>query len=267
MQLNRRLGTLAGKLRRRPGSASLARLGSVALLLLVWWATAAVVDSRLCPGPGVVFAFIVREIASGELPYHLAVTLARVAAAFVAAMAIGTAVGLLMGRSGTANLVGEPWLILLLNAPALIMIVLAYIWIGLNEAAAIVAVALNKIPNVVVTVREGARAMDPAFMEMAKVYRFSRRKMLVDVMLPQLQPYIAASARSGLALIWKIVLVVELLGRSNGVGFQISLYFQTFDVRAILGYTVVFALVMLLIEFLLVQPAERRAYRWRPRPA
>ena len=257
-----------GRLKRLATSSATARLGSVALLFLVWWAAAEFVgDRRLAPGPVTVFAFIARETASGELPYHLGVTLARVGAAFVAAMAIGAALGLAMGRSRTTNLVVEPWIILLLNAPALILIVLAYIWIGLNEVATILAVALNKIPNVVVTVREGARAMDPAYMEMAKVYRFSRRKMLVDVMLPQLQPYLAAAARSGLALIWKIVLVVELLGRSNGVGFQISLYFQTFDVRAILGYTVAFVLVMLAVEFALVQPLEARATRWRPRPA
>jgi NitT/TauT family transport system permease protein len=258
----------ANPLKRLATSSVAVRLGSVALLFLVWWAAAKFVDDpRLAPGPVAVFAFIAREIASGELPYHLGVTLARVGAAFVAAMAIGAAVGLAMGRSRTTNLIVEPWIILLLNAPALILIVLAYIWIGLNEVATILAVALNKIPNVVVTVREGARAMDPSYMEMAKVYRFSRRKVLVDVMLPQLQPYIAAAARSGLALIWKIVLVVELLGRSNGVGFQISLYFQTFDVRAILGYTVAFVLVMLAVEFLLVQPLEARATRWRPRPA
>jgi NitT/TauT family transport system permease protein len=248
-------------------SAGAARLGSVVLLLLVWWLVSAIAESRYLPDPLTVLNFIIREAASGELGYHLAVTLARVAAAFIAAMAIGSALGLAMGRSSALNVVVEPWIILLLNTPALIMIVLAYIWIGLNETAAILAVALNKIPNVVVTVREGARAMDPAIMEMARVYRFSRRSVLRDVMLPQLQPYLAASARSGLALIWKIVLVVELLGRSNGVGFQISLYFQTFDVRAILGYTVVFVIVMLLIEFLAVQPIEKRAYRWRPRPA
>lgn len=253
----------------RPSAANVAatRIGSVALLILVWWIVAALVDNRSSPSPAAVFAFIAKETASGEIPYHLGVTLARVAAAFILAMTIGAAVGLAMGRSRAADLILEPWIILLLNAPALIIIVLAYIWIGLNEVAAILAVALNKIPNVAVTVREGARAMDPAFMEMAKVYRFSRRKLLADVMLPQLMPYLAAAARSGLALIWKIVLVVELLGRSNGVGFQISLYFQTFDVRAILAYTAVFVMVMLAIEFLLVQPVERRAYRWRPRPA
>ncbi|WP_081718409.1 ABC transporter permease subunit [Lutibaculum baratangense] len=222
---------------------------------------------RLCPSPATVAAFVVRETASGELPYHLGVTLLRVAAAFLLAMTIGTLAGLAMGRSRTANLVMEPWLVLLLNAPALIVIVLAYIWIGLTETAAILAVAINKIPNVTVTIREGARAMEPAYMEMARVYKFPKASLYRDVILPQLQPYLAAAGRSGLALIWKIVLVVELLGRSNGVGFQVHLYFQMFDVRAILGYTLAFVTVMLLIEFLLVQPLERRANRWRSRPA
>jgi NitT/TauT family transport system permease protein len=148
-----------------------------------------------------------------------------------------------------------------------VVIVLCYIWIGLTEAAAITAVALNKIPNVVVTLREGARALDPKLMEMAAVFRFSRARLLRHVVLPQLFPFIAAAGRSGLALIWKIVLVVELLGRSNGVGFQIHLYFQLFDVAAILGYALAFVSVMLLIEFVVVQPLETHLNRWRPGPA
>jgi NitT/TauT family transport system permease protein len=248
-------------------SKAAARFVSIAAFFALWWLGSEALGARLLPDPLAVAQFVVRETASGEMPYHLAVTLTRVAAAFILAMAIGTAVGLLMGRSPTADNILQPWLVLLLNAPALIVIVLAYIWIGLTEAAAILAVAINKIPNVVVTVREGARAMDPSYMEMARVYRFPPSRIYRDVIGPQLQPYLAAAARSGIALIWKIVLVVELLGRSNGVGFQIHLYFQLFDVRAILGYTVVFVAVMLMIEFLLVQPAEARANRWRPRPA
>ena len=243
------------------------RLISIVVFFLVWALGSLALGPRLCPDPITVLSFAGREIASGELPYHLAITLARVAAAFLIAMAVGVAAGLIMGRSPFANAVGEPWLILLLNAPALIVIVLAYIWIGLNEVAAILAVALNKIPNVTVTIREGTRALDTSLMEMARTYRFSRGKTLRHVILPQLQPYIAATARSGLALIWKIVLVVELLGRSNGIGFQIYLFFQVFDVRAILAYTLVFVAVMLLIELAVVQPLERRAYRWRPKPA
>lgn len=242
------------------------RLVSILAFFAVWTLGTLLLGARLCPSPVSVAAFAAKEIADGTLPYHLGVTLVRVIAAFSIAMAIGVATGLVMGRSELANALGEPWLILLLNAPALIIIVLAYIWIGLNEAAAILAVALNKIPNATVTIREGTRALDPALMEMAETYRFGRAKTLRHVILPQLAPYIAAAARSGLALIWKIVLVVELLGRSNGIGFQIHLYFQIFDVRAILAYTLVFVGVMLLIELAIVQPLERHAYRWRPKP-
>ena len=113
---------------------------------------------------------------AASLPIICPITLARVAAAFLIAMAIGVAAGLIMGRSAFANAVGEPWLILLLNTPALIVIVLAYIWIGLNEVAAILAVALNKIPNVTVTIREGTRALDASLMEMAQDLPVQPRK-------------------------------------------------------------------------------------------
>ena len=87
------------------------------------------------------------------------------------------------------------------------------------------------------------------------------------MILPQLAPYIAAAMRSGLSLIWKIVLVAELLGRPNGVGFEIGVAFQLFDIPLLLAYSLSFAAVVLVIETLFVQPFEARASRWRPRAA
>jgi NitT/TauT family transport system permease protein len=178
-------------------------------------------------------------------------------------MSIGTALGILLGRSRLADSLGQPWLVFFLNLPALVTIVLAYIWIGLTEAAAITAVALNKIPNVMVTVREGSRALDTGLLDMAAVFEIPRGRRLRHVILPQLYPYLLAAARSGLALIWKIVLVVELLGRSNGVGFQLGVNFQLFDVTAILAYGIAFIAVVQVIEWGLIQPLERRVARWR----
>jgi len=235
--------------------------------LALWWLAARLAASPLLPGPAQVFAFIAQAMASGEMPYHLGVTLGRVAASFAVAMAIGIALGLLMGQSRLADRIGDPWLIVFLNVPALVIIIMAYVWFGLTEAAAIGAVAVNKIPNVVVTVREGARALDPQLDELARVYRLSAAERLREVVVPQLQPFFAAAARSGISLIWKIVLVVELLGRSSGVGFELNLYFQLFDVAAILGYTLVFVALMIGIELFLVQPYERYATRWRLRQA
>jgi NitT/TauT family transport system permease protein len=240
---------------------------SILVFFLLWAAFAALAQSLTVPGPLAVASVLVREASSGTLFFHLGATLARVAAAFTLSMVIGSAIGIAMGQNRVADRILDPWVILMINMPALVVIVLCYIWIGLTEAAAVLAVALNKIPNVVITVREGARALDPKLSEMARVFRFSRYRTLRHVVLPQMQPFFAAASRSGLSLILKIVLVVEFLGRSNGIGFQIHLYFQLFDVASILAYAFAFILVMLAIEFILVQPLEQHLTRWRQKPA
>lgn len=248
----------------RYGRAALTPLASLLVLVLVWQIAALIAASpRILPSPATVLGTMAAETASGNLPFHLGMTLYRVAVSFVLAMCIGTAIGLVMGRARRVNVFADPWLVFLLNLPALVTIVLAYIWVGLTEVAAIGAVALNKIPNVVVTMREGARALDPSLNEMARVFEVPRGRTLRHVVLPQLFPYGVAAARTGLALIWKIVLVVELLGRSNGVGFQIGVFFQLFDVASILAYALAFIVVVQLIEWCLIQPLERRVTAWR----
>lgn len=219
--------------------------------------------SPVLPPPTTVLLNLWDHLIDGNLLSSLVFTLARVAVSFLLAMAIGTAVGLLMGRNHHWDIIFDGMLILGLNIPALVTIILCYIWFGLSEVAAVAAVVINKIPAVVVTVREGARAVDRRLMEVAEVYRLSPIQTFTKVYLPQLYPYLMAAARNGLALIWKIVLVVELLGRSNGVGFELGTFFQFFDITAILAYTLAFALVILTVETVAMRPLERRIMRWR----
>ena len=244
-----------------------ARLVSLVVLLGAWYVGAQIAGPRLLPDPMTVLQAIAHEASTGALAFNLGVTLARVIVAFAIAMVLGAAMGLAMGRSRLLDRLGDPWLIALLNLPALVIIVLAYVWAGLTETAAIAAVALNKLPIATVTVREGARSLDAQLDDMAHVFRMSPWVRMRHVVLPQLAPYLAAAARSGLSLVWKIVLIVELLGRPNGVGFEIGVAFQLFDVTKILAYALAFVAVMLVIETFLVQPLERHVSRWRPRAA
>jgi NitT/TauT family transport system permease protein len=243
------------------------RLVSLGLLIAAWSIGSHFAGPRLLPEPQTVALAIMAEARSGALAFNLAVTLARVLASFLIAMALGTVIGLAMGRNRNVDRLGDPWLVVLLNLPALVIIVLAYIWAGLTETAAIAAVALNKLPIATVTVREGARSLDAGLDEMAKVFRMGPWVRLRHVVFPQLAPYLAAAARSGLSLVWKIVLIVELLGRPNGVGFEIGIAFQLFDVTRLLAYAFAFVAVMLVIETFLVQPLERHVSRWRPKTA
>jgi len=178
-------------------------------------------------------------------------------------MFAGSAMGYVAGRSSQADTFIDPWLVILLNLPVLVVVVLCYVWIGLNDVAAILAVALVKVPTVMVTVREGARALDPGFDELASVYRLPVGQRLRRIIIPQLAPYFAAAGRSGLSITWKIVLIVELLGRPNGVGFALDELFQTFDVAGILAYGFAFGVLMLLVETFLIRPWEVHANAWR----
>ncbi len=221
------------------------------------------IGSRLLPPASTVLLALSAEARSGRLFHNLAATLGRVAWAFGLAMALGSLLGIAMGRSRWLDRLLDSLLTFLLNLPALVGIVLIFVWFGLSEATTILAVTLNKLPATAVTMREGARSLDERLIEMARSFDVPRVALWRAVVLPQLTPYAFAAARSGFALIWKIVLVAELLGRSDGVGFQIEVYFQLFDVTGILAYTIAFMIVVQLIEWLVLQPLERRAGRWR----
>jgi NitT/TauT family transport system permease protein len=245
----------------------LARALSLAALLALWTLVAWSAQSPLLPNPAVVGDAILADIRSGELPFELACTLARVATAFAIAFALGVVAGYVMGRSKVVDRYADPWLVVLLNLPALVTIIFAYVWIGLNETAAILAVVLNKLPNVIVIAREGTRSLDANLDEMSRAFQISQRSKLRHIVIPQLAPYLAAISRSGLSIIWRIVLVVELIGRPNGVGFVLGSAFSLFDMTKILSYAISFVALMLAIETFLVQPLERRTSRWRRKAA
>src|SRR5579872_6632320 len=230
---------------------------SALIFLVIWQAGAALVRSEHFPGPLLVAEALYRDLTQGRLLLDLGITLGRVASSFVLALAVGSLAGILMGRSRRINGLFDLWLVIGLNIPAVVIIFLCYIWIGLTETAAIIAVALNKIPISAVILRDGARAVDHDLLQVAEVLHLRWGRRLRRVYLPQLYPYFMTATRTGLSLIWKIVLVVEFLGRSNGVGFKLNEYFTFSDTTNMLAYTASFLAVVLAIEGLAIRPLER----------
>jgi NitT/TauT family transport system permease protein len=236
---------------------------SIIVFLMIWQGLALYLNSNSLPTPSVVANVFLKELLSGQLPYHLGITLRRLIISFSIAMLFGCVIGILLGRHEKLNVFFDNWLVIFLNVPALVTIILCYVWFGLGESAAILAVVINKLPNVIVTIREGTRALNRDLLEMAHCYRFSRWKTFVHVIWPQLHPFVMTATRSGLALVWKIILVVELLGQSNGMGYQLQSFFQLFDVASILAYTIAFVAVIQLLEWLVLKPLDSQAQRWR----
>jgi NitT/TauT family transport system permease protein len=239
---------------------------SLPLLLLFWQVLATIFAYRLFPSPLDVGQTMWILAVDGRLLPDLGKTLGRASAGFVLAMALGTALGIVLGRVRWLDRLFSGWLLVGLNLPAIVVAIVLYIWLGLTETALILAVVINKVPLVITTIREGVRSFLPEYEELARALRlpFGRRLRLIWV--PQLLPFVLAAARTGLSLIWKIVLVFEVLGSDGGVGYRVSVLFQFFDIAGILAYTAAFIVVVLALEYGGLRPLERRVLQWRADP-
>jgi NitT/TauT family transport system permease protein len=248
--------------RKEDGIGAVLRLLSYGSLLVIW-AVAAETWGALLPSPAETLRFVVREYERGALLHHLWITTQRVLVAFVIALGSGITLGAAMGLSRRVDDLLQGWLIVTLTIPRILLFVMSYLLLGLSDRALVVALVITVLPTIVVTVREGTRAIDGRLIEMANAFRRSRPQIWWHVVFPQLMPFVIGTARGSLALSWKMVVLGELLGRTSGVGYQISFYFQFFNMVGILGYGVTMMVLLAIIDLGLMGALQRRAFRWR----
>ncbi|TCK25726.1 ABC transporter permease [Pseudonocardia endophytica] len=251
------------RLRRRWLRAGLPALAFLILLAAAWQLMSVLLDSVLVPGVGEIGSELVEIVADGSFAEQLGITVLRVALGFALAFVVAVAVGLAMGRNEIARRFFEPAVLLGLTIPGLVWALLCVIWFGIELVNPVAAVALSSAPPLVLTVYQGVRSVDPDLLEMAYVYRFSRATRLRRLWLPALAPSLFAGARLGLSLGWKVIVLVEVFGMSSGVGYQLNNAFAAQNVAAVLAWTLLFAVVMAVLEYGVLQGLERRASRWR----
>ncbi|PUE66022.1 ABC transporter permease [Arcobacter caeni] len=239
------------------------KLLSICLLVILWQSIAIVANTDVFPSIIDILGSLFDHLINKDLIFNLGITLQRVFIAFVFSMFIGIFFGIIMGLFPKIDSFFDIFLIIGLNIPALVSIIICYIWFGLSDFSAILAVVINKVPIIIVNIREGVKAMNKKYLQLAQVYEIPKKDLIRKIYLPQIYPYIIATTRLTISLIWKIVLVVELLGRSNGIGFQMAMFFQNFDITSIFAYSFAFIFIVILIEKLILNPLEKKAKRWR----
>jgi NitT/TauT family transport system permease protein len=260
--------------RRVAGSSATSALRHVAALWLpsilfcvcllgAWEILARVTASPLVPDVGDVFGEIRRLVVGGFALRQIGITLGRIMAGFGVAFALSLVVGIAAARSVTFRRFIDPAIILGLTVPGLVWALLCVIWFGIGLTTPIVAIALGIGPVMVLHVIQGMKAVDSDIVEMAHVFRLSTRDKLIHVWIPSLVPHLIGGARVGLSLGWKVIVLVELFGLSNGVGYQLNSEFSSQNVAGVLAWTIVFWAVMVVIEYGILQSLERASSQWR----
>lgn len=233
------------------------------VVLVLWEAMARAMASPLVPGLGEVAHEINRIVTRGLAFQQIAITLGRIVLGFGAAFAVSLIVGIAAARSDFVRRFFDPAIILGLTVPGLVWALLCVIWFGIGIATPVVSIALGVAPAMVLYVIQGMKAVDAEIIEMAHLFRLRPRDVLLHVWIPSLIPYLIGGARVGLSLAWKVIVLVELFGLSNGVGYQLNSEFSSQNVAGVLAWTIVFWLVMIFIEYGVLQTLERYATVWR----
>src|SRR3989442_3752606 len=239
------------------------RILSIASLLAAWLILAAVFSPSLVPGPVAVFKAMGENLVSGQAFYHLYKTLLRVGFGLILTMALGIAVGTVMGLSRKAEVYLDSWVMVGLTVPAIVYSIICLLWFGLNDIAAIIAIGTSAFPAVSISIWQGIKGMDMQLVSKGQAFHLIKIAIIRKILFPQLLPHIFASIRYALAICWNICTTVELIGMSSGVGYQLNYWFGLFSMTQVFAWTLLFLLVMFAIEYLLFKPLEKRLTRWR----
>jgi NitT/TauT family transport system permease protein len=237
---------------------------AVASVILLWWALY-LIYPRLLPSPLSTVHEAIRLVSDGTFFFHMYQSLRRVFVGAVIAMFFSVGVGIYMGTVVMGERFFQPLVVLGLTIPGLMWALIAVMLFGINEFSPYFAVTVTIFPMLVINIWAGVKSLDKELMDMSHVFHFTKWMKISQVILPQLVPNIFAATRYGLGLAWKVVVVVEMFGTSNGVGYQVMKSYQVFNMEGVIAWTLTFVLAMIVIEYGLINFAEQRLTAWRPK--
>lgn len=241
------------------------------LALVVVWQVATMfwlTHARLFPPPAAVAAEVV-NILQGEGPINssyvdAAATFRRIATAFVLSFVIGSCLGVLAGRKPAVfHFLSTPvWVSM--AVPSVVWAFIFVVILGTGDVVPVAALMALLIPNVLLTVAEGTKALSKELGEMASSYGATTRQRVREIYLPQLTPYLFSSARVSFGLAMKIAVVAEVIGLEEGIGYELDFWYTQTVLAPIVAWGLILVAIGLAVDHLVFSPLERRVNRWRP---
>ncbi len=247
----------------RRSKSEWAWLPPLVAVLVLWQAAAWLFPPVILPGPLETLRALARLASQADFYRQLATTAWRGVVGFGLAMALGIGLGLWMGRRERAYRFIHPMLLLSTNVPPIAWITLLLIWLGLGDGPPLVVVVITTTPLVAVSVAQGVRELDPALLEMARVFDLSRGHTLRHIVLPALAGRTFAAALLALGFTWRVLVMAEFLGSTAGLGYRLSWARQNLDTDQAFAYILVIVALSTTIEYGLLRPLQRR-WQWEP---
>ncbi|EPF11883.1 alkanesulfonate ABC transporter permease [Bacillus cereus BAG1O-3] len=243
----------------------LVRAITIPVIILIIWQLAGVfglVSKTVLPTPLDIFLAFQELIKTGELFGHLSISVFRATAGFFIGGGLGIILGTIVGFSTRSEQYLDPSVQMLRTVPHLAVAPLFVLWFGFGETSKVLLIADGAFFPLYVNAFLGIRGVDSKLFDVARVLEFSKRKLITKLILPSALPNLLLGARLSLGVAWVSLVVAELMGSTEGIGYMIMDARQFSNTDIVFVGIIIFAFVGKFSDSL-VRLLEVKFLRWR----
>jgi sulfonate transport system permease protein len=236
------------------------------ILGLALWEVAAdtgLIVARVLPAPSAVAVAFWQTLRDGSLGEAVAVSSLRALQGLAIGGTLGFVLGVVNGLWKPAELLTDSTLQMLRNVPHLAIIPLVILWFGIGEEAKIFLVTIGVLFPVYLNTYHGVRTVDPALVEMARVYGLGPLALFLRVILPGALPSVFVGLRYGLGIMWLTLIVAETISASSGIGYMTMNAREFLQTDVVLLGIILYAVLGKLSD-IVTKFCERAALAWHP---
>ena len=264
---------VAGGVRPLPPRRSFARRheaflwggGAVVLTFAIWQAcwSAGWISPLFFTGPSAIWQRFWEDLRHGTLLADMAYSGRNYIVGFSLALISGVALGVVVGWYRRAEMILNPFLNALYAIPRVAMIPLIIIWFGIDWKSKVFIVFMSAFFPILVNTIGGIKATDADLLRAARAFCASDWQIFTTLAIPGAVPFILTGIRQGVALGLIGVVVGEMFGGSEGIGFRVAYGGQTFATDTLFVGVVIIAFAGILLTAI-AERLERHFSRWRP---
>ena len=236
---------------------------SVLLMLVIWQLLAMYFNSDfIMPSPGKTFMTVIRLFTDPDFVSVVGMTVLRGLVGFFISAVLGLVLGIIAGISPGFNAFLNPFLVTVRSVPVIAIILLALIWFSPGSVPVFIAL-LTMFPFICTNVIDGIRSVDRDIIEMARFYRISHRRIVSEVYIPAIIPFIISGASSAMGIGWRAIIIGEVLSQPKyGIGTMMQAQQTYLNVDAVIAWTIIAVLISFGFEKI-IRWSEHKIVVWK----
>jgi len=236
---------------------------SVLSILVVWKMLALYFNSPfIVPHPEDTIVTVIELIGSKDFLQVAGTTVLRGITGFVISAILGIGVGIIAGISKGFNAFINPILVTIRSTPVISLILLALIWFSSGIVPVFIAM-LTMFPFICTNVVDGIKSVDHGLIEMARFYNVGTRKIITDVYIPAIMPFIISGASSAMGIGWRAIIIGEVLSQPRyGIGTTMQSAQTFLNVDVVIAWTLIAVLISYVFEKM-IRWGEHKIVIWR----